>query len=368
MGEWIGGRGQIYFIREVDRENTFTPFVKIGLVRSSGQRDSFDRLSEHQTGNPRLLHLETDWVVDTYAVAGVEAMLHRELAAQRINGEWFAFNSEKELSTAIDRTRALADEVQQFMPVFEEAERLKDVPSNGLERGPTKDERAWHEKLIRAKAELSLCSGLQLRITGVLERAIEVGIPIVGAGTTVSRTYSPRFQEAQFKAAHPDLYGKYLVELPGGLQRRFVLSSLEGIVISEETLSLTQEIDSFLHGLEGVGSALDVNGVMSLNEPNLRLEKVIALASWNKEVAEAHLKVALGVHEALTGVCKWRRYPTSKTQFDALRFAAEHPDLVQEFTSDPRVVEYVRRNRTLARGAQAAGQTSNGRKRKRKRP
>ena len=48
--------GQLYFINEQDiKTGERSNYYKIGIVRESFERDSKDRLLEHQTGNPRKL-------------------------------------------------------------------------------------------------------------------------------------------------------------------------------------------------------------------------------------------------------------------------------------------------------------------------
>ena len=50
--------GEIYFLGEKDlKTGENSPFVKIGLVRENESRGTADRLKDHQTGNPRLLHI-----------------------------------------------------------------------------------------------------------------------------------------------------------------------------------------------------------------------------------------------------------------------------------------------------------------------
>jgi hypothetical protein len=48
--------GHLYFINEQDViTGAHSTYYKIGIVRSSDERDSKNRLLEHQTGNPRKL-------------------------------------------------------------------------------------------------------------------------------------------------------------------------------------------------------------------------------------------------------------------------------------------------------------------------
>lgn len=350
MVDALGKSGQIYFIREIDPGAAFSPFVKIGLVRSSGQRNPFDRLSEHQTGNPRMLHLDPERVVDTHAVDAVEAMLHREFATRRVNGEWFAFESDEGLEAAVARTRDLAGEVEHLIPIFTEAERLKSVASNDEEREPTEEDQLLHWQLAVARAEIAAGEALQARISDLLVRAVEVGVPIKGVADTVSRTYSPRFQEAALRDAHPDLHKQYLDTLEPEWKGQFRPAPRDPVELRPETASVISAIDALLHEIEERSGSLALNDVISLNDPNLQLEKIVALASWENDIAVARLKVALGEHEAITGVCRWKRTLSPKTQFNALEFAKHHPELAAEFTTDPRVVEYVVRSRKRTRG------------------
>ncbi len=60
--------GEIYFIREQDvLTKEISDYVKVGLVREGEDRDSDERASEHQTGNPRELSVYK--VVKTAAVS-----------------------------------------------------------------------------------------------------------------------------------------------------------------------------------------------------------------------------------------------------------------------------------------------------------
>ena len=48
--------GQLYFINEQDIQTGMrSNYYKIGIVRDADDRDSKNRLLEHQTGNPRKL-------------------------------------------------------------------------------------------------------------------------------------------------------------------------------------------------------------------------------------------------------------------------------------------------------------------------
>jgi hypothetical protein len=82
--------GEIYFIGEKDlRTKELTQYFKVGIVRENSNnqsRDSTDRLSEHQIGNPRELYIES--VVQTELVESVETLLHKQFAPLGVRGEW----------------------------------------------------------------------------------------------------------------------------------------------------------------------------------------------------------------------------------------------------------------------------------------
>lgn len=113
--------GEIYFVRELAGSG-FGPYVKIGLVAKSDHRSSFERLKEHQTGNPRALRIDESQIVKTDAVSIVEAQLHKIFAPKRVSGEWFNFPSEQDVFQAISEAQRLSTEIAELVPIFQEVE------------------------------------------------------------------------------------------------------------------------------------------------------------------------------------------------------------------------------------------------------
>ena len=185
--------GEIYFVRETDLGSTdYTSFVKIGLV--AGDRSSEDRLTEHQTGNPRRLKNQT--VIATNAVHRVEAQLHRLYAPYRVGGEWFDFSDEKALKSAVETTQNLAKEMASYVPKFESAAALN----------ATAEASSFAKTFMTAKTKLSLCKALADEIKAKLSAAIEAGEDVQGAAKTKTVTPAPKFSVTKFKAAHKELY------------------------------------------------------------------------------------------------------------------------------------------------------------------
>jgi hypothetical protein len=76
--------GELYFIGETDiLTKKESLYIKIGLVRENYNRTSEARAFEHQTGNPRQLHVAK--VVKAHAISEVENIIHKLYAPHRIN-------------------------------------------------------------------------------------------------------------------------------------------------------------------------------------------------------------------------------------------------------------------------------------------
>ncbi|MBT3440941.1 MAG: GIY-YIG nuclease family protein [Euryarchaeota archaeon] len=96
--------GQIYFITELDQKTkNSTGYYKIGIVRN--QRITFDRIKEHQTGNPHRLYAAE--VIITDAAYMVEGMLHGKFHAKRVSQEWFHFTP-TELAAVVAEAKRLS--------------------------------------------------------------------------------------------------------------------------------------------------------------------------------------------------------------------------------------------------------------------
>ena len=90
--------GQLYFVNEQDvRTGERSRYFKIGIVRDAADRDSKDRLLEHQTGNPRKLCIVENLTMP--AVEAIETNLHYLFARNRVMGEWMEF-TDVELQSA----------------------------------------------------------------------------------------------------------------------------------------------------------------------------------------------------------------------------------------------------------------------------
>lgn len=332
--------GEIYFIREKSADGSLSPFVKIGLVRDAEGRDSFNRLAEHQTGNPRTLDLQPDCIVKTAGVDMVEAQMHRLYANQRVSGEWFEFSDDQAIATAVARAQALADEAAAIVPLFGKAEALSAVDSNGVKRSPTEAETALGIRLAVAKMQISLCEEQQTRIKSLIAISAEAGEDVSKVASTSSRTFAPKFMESEFKVAHPDIFEKYQYEVPGRNHSFTCKTKVDLADLGEDFLSAYNEVVSI------IDSVTEHSLVPRLNGATLTLTHLVGLAKWEVEVTSAELKLAMQDVEEIKGVCGWKRYDKVSMKFDARLFAEENNDLASKFMSEAITKQYVRTKKT----------------------
>jgi hypothetical protein len=326
--------GEIYFVREREEEK-FGPFVKIGLVH--GVRDSFTRLKEHQTGNPRLLFIDDHQVVKTEAVDRVEAQLHRIFAPNRVSGEWFEFHSEAEVLTAVSKAKELAAEVESFAPVFKKAEELSLKESNDKKIPASEEALALWNKVIRAKSELGICESLFKVISEKLSEALndEKGV-VRGAATRVTKTYKGKFLEEKFRNDNPEIYARY-IEVTRAWNPKFVTQpkKLDRESLDTEFLEEVAQIESQVEKVKSVQEAY------LLNEPNLLLTNLMALSEWTHQTSIAKMKVLCGVNAGIEGVCTWnRKFSDPKESFNEKLFKQENPDLHTAYLDEEKIKSY----------------------------
>ena len=319
--------GEIYFIRETDYlTGKKTPFVKIGLVRYSDNRDSWGRLYEHQTGNPRKLSLDPKHVLSTQAVDLVEARLHKEFAQFRISGEWFEFSSDSELGEAVKKAKALVQDVDSFIPKLQEAEELKWKPSNKVLLTSTEEYIELAQQLAVAKGQIEKCDYLESMILELLTTAQSEGRDVSKYSEVKVKGFTPTFKEEEFKTTHPELWEKYQGTEKSWYQRFLLKLKLKSDAdLGQE---FNEAIDKLTAIVESVTTSKDLG---MLVEPNLELTHLRGLANWNQTVSQTQLKLAIGDHEGIEGLCTWTRKENTSTKFDSKQFESENPELYREF-------------------------------------
>ena len=301
-----------------------SPFVKIGLVADG--RSSESRLKEHQTGNPRRLFNQD--VVVTDSVHRVEAVMHRLFAPYRISGEWFEFLDDKLVQQAVDKVKDLAKEMASVTPLFIEAEELSKTPSTEEMKEASVDVQKIVARWVESKSRLKFCEELQTEIKEKLKEALQSGADVKGAAKETPVTFKPKFSEAALKADDEVLWQKY-VSFKETWSAKFT-NSMKTLDIGDLEEEFRSAFESLREIVRDITLASDA---YLLNEPQLQLTKLEAIAQWDNDLADAELRIAVGDSAGITGVCKWGRKPgTPKAVFDEETFAIEHEDLWTKYT------------------------------------
>jgi len=319
--------GEIYFIREKDFfTNTPTDFVKVGLVREKDARTSADRLSEHQTGNPRPLYIHH--VIRTPAVDRIEALLHRMFATNRVPGEWFKFN-DLELENVIQTAQSLANDAEKTRPLFERADELDKLESNGTTIATTEIVLAHFLDYHVQDATVKYLKGLDNQIKAIWRGHIEAGKTIGGAAKIEARKGKWTFNTSQFKKDHPDLSAEFSESKDrwyhSFLPKKMDSAEVQG-VLENKVYPIGAEIQQHIEEVQ--------NGTMnaaSLNQDHLILLENIALAEWEKLIAIAQLKFDCDTNDGIEGICAWKRNFRPIVSLDSIALTEMHPELAKKY-------------------------------------
>ena len=322
--------GTIYFVRESgDITGGLSNLVKIGLVE--GDRSPFDRLREHQTGNPRKLLFDESQFVSTEAVAYVEAQLHNSFADKRVSGEWFKFPNEVEVESAVAQARVFAANVAALNPVLLEAEKLYWSYSNS--------------NIIEATIELAnlgkrhacatlVAAGFESVLKEVKSSMLQVAAldgqdAIDQYFREVEYTTEPSFSRTKFQTSskeNKDLYSRYQYQEPKWDPK------FENLFAASSESEVLNGLATVADLLQAVTNARQAHAVDDLNDLDLHVRVLKAPFDWDVEYSEAHLKVACGENEGIEGVCTWKRADKlSSKKFDEGAFQKENPDLFDDF-------------------------------------
>ena len=339
----MSAAGEIYFIGERDlRSKEITSYFKVGIVRENSEnadRNSTQRLLEHQTGNPRELYIEH--VVKSDLVELVETLLHKNFAPLGVRGEWMLLNP-SQLIEVQKQAELLAIEAKEITADLQKAEELAKVLSDEDVIPSTPELQKLNEIYLESNAKLKACDEMFDAIKEIFADALEDEDEEeeVGVFAQIQERQKSVFDEAAFKSAHSAVYSKFVVTkstIKGtpsfagsrGFKKEFkeydpeFATMVDGFASIVEKIEAGKEKKEFLHGF------------------SLELRRVNAEALWSKMKAESKIKVACGVHAGIDGVFKWVRSEKVTESLDKKALKQEHPELVAEFTTVGDVVKAV---------------------------
>ena len=331
-------RGEIYFIRE-QLAGGYSEFTKIGLVRERDGRSSADRTKEHQTGNPRLL--ESIKEVPTVFVSAVENTLHREFASRRIlPGEWFRLDDQA-LQQAISRCETLAAAYGASIPMFEEAERLKGLPSSADLLPASEEAQSWwssHRCLTYGLKQISnVFTSYKAFLVDAKARGVNVD-DYVQISAPASRL---TFDKALFQKNYAEIVQSFTVTVTK-VNDKFSVTPVKGENFSTderiaEAVETTVVLAASITQADESKQALDAMHQLYLTligwQPSLKKQV---------EIAEANLKALCGTNAGIEDVCNWPRVEeaASETDWDAIKAAhpTERASCTRMSTPSPTVV------------------------------
>ena len=328
--------GEIYFIGEKDlRSKEITPYFKVGIVRENADnadRDSTQRLLEHQTGNPRELYIES--VVKTDLVELVETLLHKKFAPLGVRGEWMLLSAE-ELAQVQKEANALAKEAAEITADLEKAEKLAKEKSDE-ELVPATDElKALNEIYLESNAKLKSCDEMFNAIKEIFAEALEdedEEEEVEAFVKVQEKKGKALFDEESFKAKYEKIYSKFVIT-KSTIKGTASFSGSRGFKkeFKEFDPSFATMVDGFEPLVENIKAGKEKKE--SLHGFSLELRRVSAEATWSKMKAESKIKVACGTHAGIDGLFKWARTEKVTESLDRKGLKEAHPELYAEFTT-----------------------------------
>jgi hypothetical protein len=318
--------GEIYFIREKDRKyGDISSYVKIGMVGDT-ERGSQQRMSEHQTGNPR--DLELHHVTQTPNPFRVEKFLHQRFGAQRVKNEWFEL-TDQDLEEAIRVSEQLSEEAFVYLPIIEAAKGLAGQLSDQDVIATSEGAIEWHRKLTTSKEALSVCRAMRGEYLSVAEDMTpDVREEIEQEELILTETFIVSiFDDQVFATKYPHLLDAFTLTSTN-VSGKFIPKKMT-VDLNEVDRDLASFRDSFFEACQSVrdGSL----GFQDLFQIHRDLEVFEGAYEWDNEVADAHLRVLCGTSAGIEGLCTWKRTEKTTSVLDKEGLESDHPDEFGEF-------------------------------------
>lgn len=320
--------GELYFIRETDvLSKSETRYVKIGIVKESETRTSEGRASEHQTGNPRHLHVHA--IVKTPAITTVENIVHRLYAPLRISGEWFHL-SPSELKSAVAATEEIATEILANLPALKQADKFNYELSTKKVLKATPSILKTYDQYQRAELQLKRCAEITKVVKEVFRSAINRGEDVGHMAILQVSAPRPKLNLDLLQENYPSLWEQFC-ETSESICGRFLITKAKATKLTlkdihRELFNFALESESTIE--KAVKSSLPKE---DLFQKYLRLLGFQARAKLDKEIAEATLKMACKRAAGIEGVCQWPRTMKSGLVFDEVEFISAHPKIAKKF-------------------------------------
>lgn len=320
--------GEVYFLGEIELDTTSrTPFVKIGLVRKNAKnRTTEDRLTEHQTGNPRqIVELA---VLQTDEADRVETLLHKVFASWRVSGEWFNLQNDR-LDEVLAEGKRIVRLVAAESDLIEQAKAWETVPSEGEKLPPDSTSQDLATTAIIAKRSRNFIGETEERVVAALVSASDTGRDITRYMAVQIKNKAASFDTAKFKKDHPDVHASFSTPTTNW-SKTFTTAKMKDLGLDDTALDpslrdLCARIDVEAASVETGGSP------DSLHELYLELLRFDALYDLEFKAAEAQLKLLCGTAPGIEGLCTWNRRENPGVSFDKDALKEQQPDLYAQY-------------------------------------
>ncbi|MDR9447539.1 MAG: GIY-YIG nuclease family protein [Balneolaceae bacterium] len=329
--------GHLYFLSEMDLlRNERTPYIKIGIVKN--ERTSKERIFEHQTGNPRKIHLERE--LETPFVSNIETIIHHLYNQKRVAAEWFMLTPQ-EMDEVYTHAKEVSQRFQDRLNEFEQVQLAKDIVSTG-EAAPTlsQETQDLYKRYKDAKLIMETTKAQKTLFIEQLKHRADGYAGIEDILVFRRKKGSERFDKTTFAEEHPELYASYLsteekvsapsIKVTGEATAKHVDETLREDIKQAKAAntSLTYDIDN-----------PDNIKPRDTQDEDLHLAYLEADADYYEACMDLEL---LGIqlqmihieHDhatEITGMSTWKRTMTTSESFDKKTLAQEHPDLYTSY-------------------------------------
>jgi len=321
---------EIYFLREIDViSGEVSSYVKIGLVRAADDRDSEDRLKEHQIGNPRDLYVHD--MVKTHRVDTVEKLMHRKFATKMVRGEWFKL-SDSELAKAIAMCRTFAEETEDHERRLAKVALLEESESKPDLLDATEDALNWAKKLSESSAIVGACGKIRVSFSAITAAARDRGEETREIATVQLRKGFEKFDEVGFGSEFPDLFTQFEVSKES-ITKNFTLSNKKSYAVAIEVIH--PELFGLQKRFEEISAkvASEQKDMSELQKIYLNVLGILTESNWDKDVAETHLKLICGEAGGIDGVCSWKRVRKITISIDKKSLKSTYPSEYAKYVS-----------------------------------
>lgn len=322
--------GWLYFLGEENfQTGKRTQYVKVG--KTDGDRPVSERMSDHQTGNPRRI-IELVPSIRTHFIDTLETHMHHQFACNRIHGEWFEF-SPSELRGAVKEAERVNGEMNAIRVKAARVAAASKRDSNGrVKRASATSKKIhadfiaiekarWMKKYEKESVELEL-----RRLTGSTP-----GID----GVSVQMMPSPRtsFDKQGLEDTRPALYKKFLRNV-NEFSKSFAVNGkptrAKADVGAYAALKTKKAASTAVTSVSGSIKRRSASA-KKWHERWLELHSEIAGLNWESERLTIELKSLCGDSDGIDGVCSWKRVTKTKLAFDGAAFKDKHPQIYRRY-------------------------------------